>query len=116
MPGMAVHGPLLFAAAFLGFFLCWPHPILRPFLMVWILAGLYLGRDIAIFCHYNPLLTLLSWIAFGFVLIKPAAIAKFGASHVVVPALLSIVLSAILLRVAFTMTRERPAALAQKTE
>jgi len=106
MPGVAVHGPLIFSAAFVGFLLCWPHPMLRPLLIVWVLAGLYLGRDIAILCHYNPLLTLVSWAAFGIVLFKPGPIARFGTSHVVIPALLSIVVGAILFFVALAATRE----------
>jgi hypothetical protein len=46
MPGVAVHGPLIFASVFVGFFLCWPHPMLRPLLTIWVLGGIYLGRDI----------------------------------------------------------------------
>ncbi len=107
MPGVAVHGPLIFAFAFVGFFLCWPHPMLRLFLIVWVLAGLYLGRDIAILCHYNPLLTLISWAAFAVVLFKPRPIARFGASHVAIPAMLSIVVGVILFFVAFAMTRAK---------
>jgi hypothetical protein len=106
MPGMAVHGPLILASALLGFLLCWPHAVLRPLMIVWVLAGLYLGRDIAVLCHYNGLLTLLSWGASALVFIKPAPIAKFGASHVVVPALLSAALGTVLFLVAFAMTRE----------
>src|SRR5258708_33394051 len=68
---MAVPGPFFFAFLFVGFFFCLPHPPLRPLLIVWILAGLYLGRDIAIYCHYAPLLTLLSWTAAGALPIKP---------------------------------------------
>jgi hypothetical protein len=45
MPGLAVHGPLIFSSALVGFLLCWPHPMLRPFLIVWVFAGFYLGRD-----------------------------------------------------------------------
>jgi len=105
MPGAAVHGPLIFAFAFVGFFLCWPHPMLRPLLIVWILAGLYLGRDIAILCHYNALLTLISWAAFAGVLFKPAPIARFGASHIVIPSILSAVVGAVLFFVAFAITR-----------
>jgi hypothetical protein len=36
MPGMAVHGPLILASTLAGFFLCWPHGILRPLLAVWV--------------------------------------------------------------------------------
>jgi hypothetical protein len=106
MPGIAVHGPLFFAFLFVGLFLCGPHAVLRPFLIVWILAGLYLGRDIAIYCHYAPLLTLLSWTAAGAVFIKPAPIARFGASHPVVSATLSALLAALLIFVAVWRTRE----------
>jgi hypothetical protein len=107
MPGMAVHGPLILSFTLVGFFLCWPHPVLRPFLTVWLLAGLYLGRDVAILCHYNPLLTLISWAAFAAVLFKPGPIARFGSSHVLVPAVLSMAVAAILLLVASIMTREK---------
>ncbi len=107
MPGMAVHGPLIFAFLCIGFFLCWPHLILRGLVIIWVLAGLYLGRDIAILCHYNPLLTLISWAAFAAVLFKMAWIAKFGAAHIVLPAALSIGLGLTLLLVAWVMTRER---------
>ncbi len=105
MPGIAVHGPLFFAFLFVGIFFCLPHPPLRPLLIVWILAGLYLGRDIAIYCHYAPLLTLLSWTAAGAVLIKPGPIARFGASHFVISAMLSALLAALLISVAVYRTR-----------
>jgi hypothetical protein len=90
MPGVAVHIPLLLASVFVGFLLCWPHPMLRPLLVVWVLAGLYLGRDLAILCHYAPLLTLVVWVAVMTVVVKALAIARFGASHVVIPAVLSL--------------------------
>jgi hypothetical protein len=106
-PGAAVHGPVLLAFSFVGFLLCWPHPWLRPLLMVWVLAGLYLGRDIAILSHYNPLLTLLSWAAFVTVLVKPAAITKFGAAHAITAATLSIGVGSVLALLALAITRER---------
>jgi hypothetical protein len=93
MPGVAVHIPLLLASVFVGFLLCWPHPMLRPLLAIWVLAGLYLGRDLAIFCHYAPPLTLVTWAAVMTVVIKAPSIAKFGASHVVIPAVLSFVVA-----------------------
>jgi hypothetical protein len=107
MPGVAVHGPLILSSAFVGFFLCWPHPMLRPLLIFWVLAGLYLGRDIAILCHYNPLLTLLSWGLCGVVFFKAAWITRFGASHVVIPAVASALIGTVLFLVAFAMTREK---------
>jgi hypothetical protein len=87
MPGAAVHGPLIFAFVFVGFFLCWP--------------------DITVLCHYNPLLTLIAWGASAVVLFRPASIARFGASHVVLPAVLSAAVGTILFLVAFAMTREK---------
>lgn len=107
MPGVAVHGPLILAFSSVGFFLCWPHPMLRPLFAVWILAGVYLGRDIAVRCHYYPLLTLISWGISGVVLFKLAPIMRFGISHVVIPALLSVALGIVLFSVAFVMTREK---------
>jgi hypothetical protein len=107
MPGIAVHGPLILASSLAGFLLCWPHAMLRPLLIVWVLAGLYLGRDIAVLCHYNPLLTLLAWAASGFVLFKPGVIANFGRSHVVTAAAISSALGIVVLVVAVAMTRER---------
>jgi hypothetical protein len=88
-PGMMAHLPLLLASVFAGFLLCWPHPVLRPLLVVWVLAGLYLGRDIAIFCHYAPFLVLVVWAAVATLVAKAPAISKFGASHAVIPALIS---------------------------
>jgi hypothetical protein len=106
-PGIGVHGPLILAFSIAGFVLCWPHPVLRAFLIVWVLAGLYLGRDIAILCHYNPLLILIPWAAFAAVMFKTASIARFGAAHIFVSAALSIALGLALLLIAFMMTRER---------
>jgi hypothetical protein len=104
MPGALVHGPLILTTTLAGFFLCWPHPVLRPLLIIWVLAGVYLGRDITILCHYNPLLTLLSWAAFAVVLVNPARLASFGRSHFTAPAILSAILGAIVLLVAFAKT------------
>jgi hypothetical protein len=95
MPGVAVHIPLLAASIFIGFMLCWPHLMLRHLLVVWVLAGLYLGRDLAIFCHYAPLLTLVMWVAVMTVVVKAPSISKFGASHVVMPAVLSLAVAAL---------------------
>jgi hypothetical protein len=106
MPGVAVHGPLILAASLLGFLLCWPHPMLRPLVAAWVLAGVYPGRDLTIRCHYNPLLTILCWAGSAIVLVRPAPIARFGASHGVIAAVLSLAVGALLFLVAFVMTRE----------
>jgi hypothetical protein len=81
--------------------------MLRPLLIIWVLGGLYLGRDITILCHYNPLLTFIAWGASAVVLFRPAPIARFGASHVVLPAMLSAAVGTMLFLVAFAMTREK---------
>ena len=106
MPGLSVHLPLILAFVFVGFFLCWPYPVLRPLLIVWVLAGVYLGRDIAILCHYTPLLTLICWAACLTVLFKAASIARFGVSHTVTPAVLSLALGTVLFIIAFLASRE----------
>jgi hypothetical protein len=107
MPGALVHLPLLLAATVAGFFLCWPHPLLRPLLILWVLAGLYLGRDLAIWCHYAPLLTLICWAVAGFVLLRPAPILRLGATRPLLSAMLSAAVGSILLLVAIRMTRGR---------
>jgi hypothetical protein len=107
MPGVAVHGPLIFAFSVLGFLLCWPHPMLQPLVAAWMLAGLYLGRDLTVLCHYNPLLTIICWAGSAIVLLRPAPIARFGASHIVIPAMLSVAVIAVLFLVALVMTREK---------
>jgi len=105
MPGIAVHGPLMMAFAFTGFALCWPHPALRWLLIVWAVAGLYFGRDIAIYCHYAPILTLIVWAVCAVVLVKAQSIARFGAAHGVVPVVLSGAVAAVLVFVAWRRTR-----------
>jgi hypothetical protein len=107
MPGPAVHGPLIVASTLAGFFLCWPQPVLRPLLIVWLLAGIYLGRDITILCHYNPLLTLISWAAFVLVVARPARIASYGRAHLVASAIISVVVGLALGLVAFALTRKQ---------
>ncbi len=76
-------------------------------MIIWVLAGLYLGRDIAVLCHYNGLLTLICWGACAVVLIKPGPIARFGASHAVISFLLTAAVGTVLFLVAFAMTREQ---------
>ena len=107
MPGVAVHGPFILCFSVVGVLLCWPHSLLRPLLICWVLAGVYLGRDIAILCHYNPLLTLISWAAFGIVLLKAVPIARFGAAHIAIPGIISAVVGVSVLLVAWARTREK---------
>ncbi len=57
-PGILVHLPLFLIFLFLGLYLNLGTPWLRPFIILYIVIGLYLGRDIAIYAHYNPLIIL----------------------------------------------------------
>jgi hypothetical protein len=115
MPGAAVHGPLILAFLLTGFMLCWPHHLLRPLVIVWLLAGVYLGRDIAVLCHYNGLLTLASWAVCAAVFFKPAPIARFGVAHVMLSAVSSAALGAVLLLVAYARTREKDSGASDST-
>jgi hypothetical protein len=57
-PGMFVHIPLFFIFLYLGFYLNWETPALRPFMLLYLILGIYVSRDIAIYAHYMPLLIL----------------------------------------------------------
>ncbi len=106
-PGGAVHAPLILAVSVAGFLLCWPHAMLRPLLLIWLLAGLYLGREVTILCHYNPLLTLMAWGGSALVLFRPAPIANFGRSHTVAVGALTAAVGTLLLGVALMATQQR---------
>jgi hypothetical protein len=62
-PGLAVHLPILLACLFLGWFLCGRHSYLWPLMLIYLVVGLYLGRDWAILAHYNPLIMIGAWLA-----------------------------------------------------
>ena len=57
-PGVFVHIPLFFIFLYLGLYLNTGTPWLKPFIILYIIIGLYAGRDIAIYAHYMPLITL----------------------------------------------------------
>ena len=57
-PGVFVHIPLFFIFLYLGLYLNWGTPELRPFMLLYFILGLYVGRDIAVYAHYMPLITL----------------------------------------------------------
>ena len=63
MPGPVFHLSLAALAFLVGLSICIPGNALRtaPLLAVWVIAGFYLGRDLAILAHYNGLL-LLAWM------------------------------------------------------
>ncbi len=81
MPGAAVHLPVIIMALVTGMMLCLPNPALKALLAVWIIAGLYLGRDFAILCHYAPVLTLLTWAVFIAFIIYVPRFKGVGAAH-----------------------------------
>jgi len=106
MPGPSVHFPLILMAAMTGLFLCLPHPYLRPLLLVWLLAGIYLGRDYTIYCHYAPPLTLLAWAGFFGFLIFAAKVRFFGLNHPWLSAVRSLALLVLQVFIAWRSTRE----------
>lgn len=61
-PGLIVHLPVIAVFLLLGLSLLNTSQALLPFLTVYAIVGLYLGRDLAILCHYAPSLTVLSLI------------------------------------------------------
>ncbi len=72
-PGILVHLPLFLIFLFIGLYLNLGTPWLRPFIILYIVIGLYLGRDIAIYAHYNPLIILTIIL---FIIFSPALITK----------------------------------------
>jgi len=53
MPGLLVHVPVMLIFGSLGVWLCASNPWLYPLFLVYAVAGVYLGRDLAILAHYN---------------------------------------------------------------
>jgi hypothetical protein len=104
---MAVHGPLFFGFTLAGFLLCWPQPMMRLFVPVWALAGLYLGRDVAIFCHYAPVLTLICWAVSGSVIFTRTTITKLIVQHPKFAPALTAAVGTILFGIANARTRGR---------
>jgi hypothetical protein len=72
-PGMLVHLPLFLIFLFIGLYLNLGTPWLRPFIALYVVIGLYLGRDIAIYAHYNPLIILAVILL---IIFSPALITK----------------------------------------
>jgi len=72
-PGMLLHIPLFLVFLFLGLYLNLGTIWLKPFILLYIVIGLYLGRDVAIYAHYNPLITLAVILL---IIFSPALITK----------------------------------------
>jgi hypothetical protein len=80
-PGPVVHLPAWAALSFVGLALLLPHGYLGWAACLWVLAGLYLGRDLAIFCHYLPFLTLVVLAGCALALAKGDDVFKWGGRH-----------------------------------
>jgi len=65
-PGLAAHLPILGAFLVLGWSLCGGHGYFWPLLVIYFIAGLYLGRDWAIQAHYNAFILVGAWLGFFF--------------------------------------------------
>lgn len=56
-PGIFLHIPLFLIFLYIGLYLNLGFPWLRPFIVLYVVIGLYVGRDIAVYAHYMPLIT-----------------------------------------------------------
>jgi hypothetical protein len=100
-PGPVAHLAFFLAIVFLGLLLCGPSPLL----LVWAVAGIYLGRDLAILCHYAPLLFLLVVGALFAVFMAAKRVAVFGRQHPASGIGLTVLVLAIQIWVAWTAAR-----------
>lgn len=104
-PGMAAHLPFLVALSATGVSLCGSTGALRPLVLVWMVAGLFIGRDLAIVCHYAPFLLLVIWAAMYAVIVESQRLATFGRQHPAAGVLLTAGLLAIQIGIALRSTR-----------
>jgi hypothetical protein len=100
-PGPAAHLPLFFIFALTGFLLCGPGALL----VVWLVAGLYIGRDIAVLSHYAPVLLLVIWAMMLGLSSAARVVAGFGRQHPAAGLLLTAVVLVVQIGVAWRMTR-----------
>ena len=76
-PGLAAHVPFFLVFSLSGLLLCGVGPLL----LVWMVAGLYLGRDVAVICHYALVLLPVIWIAMFVLLSEAKHVELFGRRH-----------------------------------
>lgn len=76
-PGLAAHVPFFIVFSLSGLLLCGAGPLL----LVWMVAGLYLGRDVAVICHYAPVLLLVIWTAMFVLVAEARHVEMFGRRH-----------------------------------
>lgn len=104
-PGLAAHLPFLVALSATGVLLCGSNATLRPLVLVWFVAGLFLGRDVAIVCHYAPFLVLLIWAAMYAVIAESQRLGGLGRRHPAAGLLLTFLLIAMQIWIARRSTR-----------
>lgn len=76
-PGPLAHIPFFLALSLIGLVLVGP----KPLLLLWMLVGLYLGRDVAIVCHYAPVLLVAIWAAIFVLLAETRHVELFAQRH-----------------------------------
>ena len=74
-------------------------------LVIWLIAGLYIGRDVAVFSHYAPVLLLVIWAAMLGLSWGARAVARFGRDHREAGLWLSFLVLLVQIGVAWKMTR-----------
>jgi hypothetical protein len=72
-PGIFLHILFFLIFLYIGLYLNLDTPWLWPFIPLFLVIGLYLGRNITIYAHYNPLITLAIIVL---IIFSPALIAK----------------------------------------
>ena len=76
-PGLAAHIPFFIVFSLSGLLLCGAGPLM----VVWMVAGLYLGRDVAVICHYALVLLPVIWIAMFVLISEGKHVELFGRRH-----------------------------------
>ena len=73
-PGLIVHAPVLLVFLFLGAVVTPWDSMLWPLFFIYLVVGVYVGRDLAIFAHYNVLITLGVIGGFAALVVWPSAV------------------------------------------
>ena len=76
-PGLAAHIPFFIVFSLSGLLLCGAGPLM----VVWMVAGLYLGRDVAVICHFALVLLPAIWIAMFVLISEGKHVELFGRRH-----------------------------------
>ena len=80
MPGLAVHVPVLILCAMAGVLLGRDSTWQPAFLVIYLIVGLYGGRDVAILAHYNLLVSVVVWISFLTLLLAPQRVSGWASA------------------------------------